>query len=214
MAQPWTMVAWARGPRDRTTLPPQRRRDWSADGGAARVSLGHRSGASPAVPPRFASGWQSGEGSPALLLGRPRRLGPTSAVLHQELSTRAGENGPHGGELLPQGFDACWGSTAKRRAGRGVCGEGAADRAVAVASSHTAAQGANAMGKVLELSDETYQQLVDLAQQQQRTPEEMLRVCLATYEAARYERVHQQMIAEGLLAALPDAAPSPGGRRF
>ena len=31
----------------------------------------------------------------------------------------------------------------------------------------------------------------------------MLRVCLATYEAARYERVHQQMIAEGLLAALP-----------
>ena len=38
------------------------------------------------------------------------------------------------------------------------------------------------MGKVLELSDETYQQLVDLAQQQQRTLEEMLRVCLATGE--------------------------------
>ena len=36
------------------------------------------------------------------------------------------------------------------------------------------------MGKILELSDDTYQQLVDLAQQQQRTPEEMLRVCLAT----------------------------------
>ena len=34
------------------------------------------------------------------------------------------------------------------------------------------------MGKVLELSDDTYQHLVDLAQQQQRTPEEMLRVCL------------------------------------
>ena len=45
------------------------------------------------------------------------------------------------------------------------------------------------MGKVLELSDETYHQLADLAQQQ-RTPEEMLRVCLATYEAALYERVH------------------------
>jgi len=30
MAQPWTMVAWARGPRDRTTLPPQRRAGWSA----------------------------------------------------------------------------------------------------------------------------------------------------------------------------------------
>ena len=59
------------------------------------------------------------------------------------------------------------------------------------------------MGKVLALSDDTYQQLSDLAQQQQRTPEEMLRVCLATYEAARYERVHRQMVAEGLLAALP-----------
>ena len=59
------------------------------------------------------------------------------------------------------------------------------------------------MTKVLELSDETYQQLADLAQQQQRTPEEMLRVCLATYEAALYERVHQEMVAEGLLEALP-----------
>ena len=64
------------------------------------------------------------------------------------------------------------------------------------------------MGTVLELSDDTYQQLADLAQQQQRTPAEMLRVCLATYEAARYERVHQQMRAEGLLAALP-ARPLP-----
>jgi predicted transcriptional regulator len=59
------------------------------------------------------------------------------------------------------------------------------------------------MGKGLELSDDTYHQLADLAQQQQRTPEEMLRVCLATYEAALYERVHQQMRAEGLLEALP-----------
>ena len=69
------------------------------------------------------------------------------------------------------------------------------------------------MGKVLELSDETYQQLVDLAQQQ-RTLEEMLRVCLATYEAARYERVHQQMIAEGLLAALPTRPLSPEVEAF
>jgi hypothetical protein len=36
MAQPWTMVAWARGPRRQTTLPPQRRRDRSADGGTTR----------------------------------------------------------------------------------------------------------------------------------------------------------------------------------
>ncbi len=34
------------------------------------------------------------------------------------------------------------------------------------------------MGKTLELSEETYKQLVDLAQQQQRTPEEMLCLCL------------------------------------
>lgn len=59
------------------------------------------------------------------------------------------------------------------------------------------------MGKVLELSEETYQQLADLARRQQRTLEEMLRLCLATYEASLYERVHRQMVAEGLLAALP-----------
>ena len=70
------------------------------------------------------------------------------------------------------------------------------------------------MGKSLELSDDTYQQLVDLAQQQQRTPEEMLRVCLATYEAARYERVHQQMTAEGLLAALPTRPLPPEAEDF
>ena len=35
------------------------------------------------------------------------------------------------------------------------------------------------MGKVLELSEDTYHQLVDLAQQQQRTLEEMFRLCLA-----------------------------------
>jgi hypothetical protein len=59
------------------------------------------------------------------------------------------------------------------------------------------------MGKVLEVSEETYQQLAELAQQQHRTPEEMLRVCLATYAAALYERVHHQMVAEGVLEALP-----------
>jgi predicted transcriptional regulator len=64
-------------------------------------------------------------------------------------------------------------------------------------------RGEGPMGKVVELSEETYQQLADLAKQQQRTPAEMLRVCLATYEAALYERVHHQMVAEGLLEALP-----------
>ena len=59
------------------------------------------------------------------------------------------------------------------------------------------------MSKVLELSEETYQQLADLAQRQQRTLEEMLRLCLLAYEQYQYQQVHQQMVAEGLLEALP-----------
>src|SRR4029453_16028998 len=70
------------------------------------------------------------------------------------------------------------------------------------------------VGGVLGPGDRTILPLVDLAQQQQRTPEEMLRVCLATYEAARYERVHQQMIAEGLLAALPTRPLPPDVEDF
>ena len=37
------------------------------------------------------------------------------------------------------------------------------------------------MGKVLEVSEETYQQLADLAKHQQRPLEEMLRLCLLAY---------------------------------
>jgi hypothetical protein len=70
------------------------------------------------------------------------------------------------------------------------------------------------MGKTLELSEETYQQLADLAQQQQRPLEEMLRLCLATYEASRYERVHRQMVEEGLLAALPTRPLPPDVEAF
>ena len=44
------------------------------------------------------------------------------------------------------------------------------------------------MGKVLEVSEETYQQLAELAQHQQRTLEEMFRLCLAAYEAAQAQR--------------------------
>jgi predicted transcriptional regulator len=66
-----------------------------------------------------------------------------------------------------------------------------------------AAQGEGATSKVLELSEDISQPLTMLAEQQHCTLEEMLRVCLATYEAARYARVHEQMIAEGLLDALP-----------
>jgi hypothetical protein len=56
------------------------------------------------------------------------------------------------------------------------------------------------MGKVLEVSEETYQQFTALAEQQRRTPEEMLRLCLLAYEQYQYHLVHQDMVAEGLLA--------------
>ena len=66
------------------------------------------------------------------------------------------------------------------------------------------------MGKVLELSEDTYHQLTDLAQHQQRTLEEMLRLCLAAYEESQYQRAHQQMVAEGLLVSLPAPPLLPG----
>jgi hypothetical protein len=66
------------------------------------------------------------------------------------------------------------------------------------------------MGTVLELPEETYQQLADLAQRQQRPVEEMLRLCLAAYEAALYERAHQQMVADGVLVSLPAPPLLPG----
>jgi hypothetical protein len=63
------------------------------------------------------------------------------------------------------------------------------------------------MGKVLELSEETYQQLTALAEQQHRTPDDMLRLCLLAYEQYQYHLLHQQMIAEGLLEELPALLP-------
>ena len=66
------------------------------------------------------------------------------------------------------------------------------------------------MGTVLELSEETYQQLADLAQRQQRTVEDMLRLCLAAYEEALYARAHQQMLADGVLVAMPAPPLLPG----
>ena len=52
------------------------------------------------------------------------------------------------------------------------------------------------MGKVLELSDDTCHQLAELAQHQQRTLEEMFRLCLAAYEESHDPRAHQQMVTE------------------
>src|SRR2546428_4538548 len=68
-------------------------------------------------------------------------------------------------------------------------------------------QGEATMGKVLEVSEETYQQLTALAAQQHRTPEEMLRLCLLAYEQYQYHLVHQDMVAEGLLEAIPLLLP-------
>lgn len=63
------------------------------------------------------------------------------------------------------------------------------------------------MSHVLELSDDIYQQFTALAEQQHRTPEEMLRLCLLAYEQYQYHLVHQQMVAEGLLEELPPLRP-------
>jgi len=51
---------------------------------------------------------------------------------------------------------------------------------------------ADRMGKVLELSEDTYHQLADLAQHQQRTLEEMFRLCLAAYEAIHDQQAPQE----------------------
>ena len=66
------------------------------------------------------------------------------------------------------------------------------------------------MGKRVELSEETYHQLADLAHHQQRSVEEMLCLCLAAYEEAQYQRMHAQMAAEGLLVTLPTPPLLPG----
>ena len=63
------------------------------------------------------------------------------------------------------------------------------------------------MGKVLELSEETYQQFTALAEGQHCTPEEMLRLCLLAYEQYQHHLVHQQMVAEGLLEDMPLLLP-------
>ena len=60
------------------------------------------------------------------------------------------------------------------------------------------------MGTVLELSDATYQQLAALAPHQQRSLEEMLRLCLAAYAASHAPQTSQPGGPEADL--LPDRA--------
>lgn len=63
------------------------------------------------------------------------------------------------------------------------------------------------MSHTLELSEALYQQLTALAEQQHRTPEDMLRLCLQAYEQYHYHLVHQDMVAAGVLEALPRLRP-------
>ena len=60
------------------------------------------------------------------------------------------------------------------------------------------------MGKVLELSDDTYHQLTDLALHQQRTLEEMFRLCLTAYKVSYAQRAPQQKVPEA--AMVPESA--------
>lgn len=59
------------------------------------------------------------------------------------------------------------------------------------------------MGHVLELSDDTYHQLADLALHQQRTLEEMFRLCVAAYTARGDQPAAPQELSEDAL--LPDS---------
>jgi len=80
MVQPWTMVAWALGPRDRATLPPQRRA-----GGALRQRLA-----------------AAGEGSPMPLPGQTTAAGTEQAWRTQQQVVHRGWGKPlaSAGELL------------------------------------------------------------------------------------------------------------------
>ena len=63
------------------------------------------------------------------------------------------------------------------------------------------------MGEMLELSEETHRRLMELAQQKHRTPEEVIREFLVSYENEQYQRANQQMLAQGILLSLPTTQP-------
>jgi hypothetical protein len=65
------------------------------------------------------------------------------------------------------------------------------------------------MGKVLELSEETYERLLVLAQQRQCTLEELIHTFLVDYEQVQYYQANQQMLAQGVLASIPRAPCGP-----
>jgi hypothetical protein len=61
------------------------------------------------------------------------------------------------------------------------------------------------MGKVLELSEATYERLLALAQQGQCTLEELIHTFLVDYEQAQYCQANQQMLVQGILATIPQS---------
>ena len=65
------------------------------------------------------------------------------------------------------------------------------------------------MGKVLELSEETYERLLALAQQRACTPEEFIHLLLVDTEQAQYYHANQQMLAQGILASIPRTRVAP-----
>jgi hypothetical protein len=59
------------------------------------------------------------------------------------------------------------------------------------------------MGKALELSEETYERLLALAQQRQCTVKELIHTFLVDYEQVQHYQANQQMLAQGILASIP-----------
>ena len=62
------------------------------------------------------------------------------------------------------------------------------------------------MSKVIELSENTYERLLVLAQQRQCTPEELIDTWLANDEQVQYFQANQQMVRQGILISIP---PTP-----
>ena len=73
-------------------------------------------------------------------------------------------------------------------------------------------QGGISSGKVLELSEEAYYQLANLAEPQQQTLEDMLRLCLEAYEEAHYGGPSADARGRGARVAAR-TAPAPWGDR-
>jgi hypothetical protein len=105
MAQPWMTVAWAFGPRDRTTLPPQRCAGWSAACGAAWCPWDTVRARSPAAGRSDApAAGSTGEGSTVSLLGQSAAAGTDHASVPAAAQRRAAPVVLRGGAPVPQSW--------------------------------------------------------------------------------------------------------------